>query len=222
MQTRVRDLEETAGSLARDLAPGVLWSHHETELKDGCNNDATRVTRFLKEGAYPHVTREEYYELKAGSHDLTLRLLLDLLWVTGGRVSEILALRARDLQRRRSRYQLQVLRSKRRKPVREALPLPMDLALRLEDFIRLRGLGEDQRLFPLSRTTAWRKIRTLGQEVLRRRVTPHMFRHGRVYDLAREGTHPFVIAKIVGHADLQTTLGYFHPGEEDLLEAMDR
>ena len=53
-------------------------------------------------------------------------------------------------------------------------------------------------------------------------MTPHMFRHGRVYHLAQQGTHPFVIAKIVGHTDLQTTMGYFHPSEDDLLEAMER
>ena len=180
------------------------------------------MTRFLRDGAYPHITREEYYELKAGSDDLNLRLLFDLLWITGGRISEILALRARDLQRRRSRYYLRVVRSKRRRPLHESLPLPIELGLRLEEFIRLRGLEDDQPLFSMSRSTAWRKIRKLGEEVLGRRVTPHMFRHGRVYDLARQGTHPFVIAKLVGHADLQTTLGYFHPGEEDLLEAIER
>lgn len=31
-----------------------------------------------------------------------------------------------------------------------------------------------------------------------------------------------MIAKIVGHTDLQTTMGYYHPNGDDLLDAMER
>ena len=182
---------------------------------------STRMTRFLKDGAYPHITRDEYYRLRAAADGIVLRLLLELLWTTGGRISEILALRRRDLRRRQERYLLDMPRLKRRKKLRDSLPLPVDLGLKLEDFVRLREIGDDRLLFSLSRTTAWRKIRLLGETVLDCRVTPHMYRHGRIYDLVQRGAHPFVIAKLVGHTDLQTTMGYFHPTEDDLMEAIE-
>ena len=110
----------------------------------------TRVNRFLKEGAYRHVTRAESQQLHAAADGVELRLLLELLWVTGGRISEVLALRRQDLVRRGQRYLLNVLRLKRRKSLREWLPLPIDLGLKLDDYVRLRGLSEEERLLPPS------------------------------------------------------------------------
>ncbi len=185
------------------------------------NGASTAVTRFLKNGEYPHITRNEYLQLRAATDTIELRLLLELLWITGGRVSEVLSLKRGDLQQRQRQFQLVMPRFKRRKLLHECLPLPMDLGLKLEDFARLRGLDEEQPFLSLSRTTAWRKIRKLGEDTLDRRVTPHMFRHGRVYDLVRQGKHPFIIAKLIGHADLQTTMGYYHPSEHDLREAIE-
>ncbi len=77
-------------------------------------------------------------------------------------------------------------------------------------------------LFTKSRVTVWRAVKQLGLKALGREIHPHMFRHGRVYDLARRGEHPFLIARAVGHVNIQTTLGYFHPGEEDIRNALSR
>ena len=42
-------------------------------------------------------------------------------------------------------------------------------------------------------------------------------------DFARtdQGKHPFVIVKLVGHADLQTAMGYCNPSEDDLRKAIE-
>ena len=180
----------------------------------------TRVERFLKRGAFPHVTREEYQRILAETTSIELRILLEVLWTTGARISEVLSLRARDLVRREGEYYLNVLRLKRRSPVRELLPIPLEMGLKLEDFVRLRGIGDEKELFCISRVTVWRNLRAIGERVLGREVYPHMFRHGRIYDLARQGRHPFVIARIVGHVNLETTMGYYHPGEDDIREAL--
>jgi len=185
--------------------------------------ESGRVQRFLRDGTYPHVTREEVYELYAAADGAELRLLLQLLWVTGGRISEVLALRARDLLRpAMGSYQLNMPRMKRRRTLREVLPVPAECGTAIASFLELTGRANDDPLIDMARNTAWRKVRALGQEVLDKRVTPHMFRHGRVYDLARERVHPFVIAKVVGHTDISTTMGYFHPTEQDILEAMEK
>ncbi len=115
-----------------------------------------------------------------------------------------------------------MVRLKRRKPLREALPIPLELGIKLEDYARLRGIGEDAPLFTRSRVTVWRSVRQLGRKALGREIHPHMFRHGRIYDLAQRGEHPFLIARAVGHVNIQTTLGYFHPGEDDIRNALSK
>ncbi len=181
-----------------------------------------QIQPYLEKGAFPHVTRSEYLSIMAETDNAETRLMIEILWITGSRVSEVLALCAGDLVRRGSDYNLNITRSKRRKPVKELLAIPADLGIKIEDYARLRGIRQDTRLFPVHRATAWRRIRTLGKKALGRdrEIHPHMFRHGRVYDLAQQGEHPFVIAKIVGHVCLQTTMGYFHPSEHDIRDAL--
>ncbi|MBF0232947.1 MAG: site-specific integrase [Desulfamplus sp.] len=179
-----------------------------------------RIRRFLKNGALPHITRDEYQKIHAACDNLEIRLLIEVLWTTGCRVSEALAINAQDIIRQENRYYLNALRLKRRKPIRELLPIPLDMGLKLDDYVRLKGMAADQPLF--KKSTVWRTIKSVGMKVIGREITPHMFRHGRVYDLAQHGQHPFIIAKVFGHVNLETTLGYFHPGEDDIRDALSQ
>lgn len=181
-----------------------------------------RIKPYLEKGDFPHVTYEEYLKLLCETDDIEFRLLLEILWITGSRISEALSLRATDLIRREKTYYLNVLRLKRKNSTRDMLPIPLELGIKIEDFLRLKGVKNNAALFSISRVTVWRTLKKIGKEVLNREIHPHMFRHGRVYDLVNKGEHPFVIAKIVGHVNLQTTLGYYHPCENDIRSALSR
>ncbi len=183
-----------------------------------------QIQPFLEKGAFPHITRSEYMQIMAETDSAETRLMIEILWTTGSRVGEVLALCAGDLVRRGSDYNLNITRSKRRKPIKELLAVPAELGIKIEDYARLRNIRQGTKLFPVHRVTAWRRIRALGKKALGsdREIHPHMFRHGRVYDLAQQGEHPFVVAKIVGHVCLQTTLGYFHPSENDIRDALGK
>ena len=180
------------------------------------------MQRFLEQGAYPHVTREEFLLILAASADLETRLLLEVLWTTGCRISEALSLSRASILRQGTQYSLNMTRLKRRKPLRETLPIPIEIGIKLDDYARLRGIEGEVPLFTKSRVTVWRAVKQLGREALHREIHPHMLRHGRIYDLARRGEHPFLIARAVGHVNIQTTLGYFHPGEEDIRNALSQ
>jgi integrase len=89
-------------------------------------------------------------------------------------------------------------------------------ALRL--FARARG--RRSRLFGASRVPAFRTLRSLGQKVLKRDISPHQLRHGRTYDLVGRSVHPVIASKAPGHASLSSILAYYHPTEEDLRKAL--
>ena len=48
------------------------------------------------------------------------------------------------------------------------------------------------------------------------KVTPHVFRHSFGTNAAARGANAFIIMKIMGHSDIQTTSRYTHPQPEDL------
>ena len=50
-----------------------------------------RITHWLEKGPYPHITREEYQRVLAQTTAIELRLLFEVLWTTGSRVSETLS-----------------------------------------------------------------------------------------------------------------------------------
>lgn len=164
----------------------------------------------------------EYLRLRDASTDLGFRFLLDILWLTGSRVSEGLALRPRDLHRVDGEYFLRILRLKHKQKKRHTLPVPFDFGTKLDDFVRLRQLAPDDPLFAFSRWTVRRRVQKLGERVLGRPAYPHMLRHGRCYDLACKGIHPFLVAKLLGHASIQTTLQYYHPDDQVLRDAISR
>ena len=52
--------------------------------------------------------------------------------------------------------------------------------------------------------------------------TPHTLRHSFATKAVRSGVSPFVLKKLLGHADIQTTMRYVHASDfDDLVAALD-
>ncbi len=81
---------------------------------------------------------------------------------------------------------------------------------------KVMGLSSGDKIIDMDRRAAWKVIQRTALKVLGRKVHPHMFRHGFVYAQVQEGHHPYLIAGMVGHASLSSTLSYFHPTTEEL------
>jgi integrase len=173
------------------------------------------------------------------------RLLLRTLWATGGRISEVLALRPIDVKR--DHLVLVNLKNPARPFKIAALPagqqtLPGDLLLHAREL----GLGERDPLFcsrqrrpdgsakPLSRQQAWNIVRaaSLRAEVLVLAVRdapshgkgepapvhPHLFRHARIRQLVRHtGSLPLAMAQ-AGWARLHAE--YLTVGAEEQIARM--
>jgi integrase len=191
------------------------------------------------------LTPEEVKAVIAAARTERDRLLLRALWATGGRVSEVLALRGQDV--RRDSLVLPNLKNPGRPTKRVFLAagdadLPGELLL----FQREQGLPPEAPLFSsrtrdpagrrraISRVQAWRLVRAAAARaqvhVLALRasryggagapapVHPHLFRHARVRQIVRQTRNLPLAQKQAGWARLQ--LAYLTLGDEEARELM--
>lgn len=144
-----------------------------------------------------------------------LRALIVVLWRSGLRISEALALEERDLNR--PAYSITVRQGKGGKRRVSAMDawgwheLERWLALRQQlpagaIFCILSGSTAGQ---PMSSTDARRQLRERATAAgLRRRVNPHSFRHEHAVELWREGIDVYAVQRQLGHARLDVTAEY--------------
>lgn len=141
--------------------------------------------------------------------------LLLLLYNTGARISEALAVRSSDLRLDRPR-QVRFLGKGRKERI---CPLWPETASALRRITRAEGnndvLFQSRQGTPLTRDGAayllqkYVRLATKSNSALRlRRVTPHMLRHSCAVALLQAGVDVTVIRDYLGHASVSTTSRY--------------
>jgi len=153
---------------------------------------------------------------------LRLACLLEVLYATGLRVSELIALPAAAARRDQ---RMLVVRGKGDKerlvPLNEAAKHAMrDYLARLAE----RGI-ESKWLFPsfgesghLTRQHAARELKALAAAtgIAAERVSPHVLRHAFASHLLQNGADLRIVQTLLGHADISTTQIYTHVLDERL------
>ena len=154
---------------------------------------------------------------------LRLACLLEVLYATGLRVSELIALPA-SAARRDER--MLVVRGKGGKE--RLVPLNQAAKRAMDEYLKLRAeakLDKSKWLFPsfgeaghLTRQHFARELKTLaGATGLRpTQVSPHVLRHAFASHLLHNGADLRVVQTLLGHADISTTQIYTHVLEERL------
>jgi integrase/recombinase XerD len=165
------------------------------------------------------------------SHPLTQRLraarlacLLETLYATGLRVSELVALPASAARRDQA---MLVVRGKGGKE--RLVPLNGAAKSAMADYLRLRdqagGDAQSKWLFPsfgeagyLSRQHFARELKGLAGSagIPAERLSPHVLRHAFASHLLHNGADLRVVQTLLGHADISTTQIYTHVLEERL------
>jgi len=178
----------------------------------------------------PHVTLTEAQAIWLEAKSASSRLLIKVLWFAGLRITEATRLTAGSLIREGYDYTLLVMSEKKKRKVGEIpqpdkLPLPQQLGIELDEYIKDNRIKPKQRLFPAHRSTYWRRIKACAKRAGLPNwdsIHPHSFRHGFIYDKASKGVHPYVLSKLARHEDLKTTLGYYQPTQDDLRKAINQ
>jgi integrase/recombinase XerD len=150
--------------------------------------------------------------------------LLEVVYATGLRVSELVALPSSAAQRDQ---RMLIVRGKGSKE--RLVPLNKQAKRAMSEYLELRATGErdakSKWLFPsfgeqghLTRQHFARELKALGQAcgIGPERLSPHVLRHAFASHLLHNGADLRVVQTLLGHADISTTQIYTHVLEERL------
>ena len=153
-----------------------------------------------------------------------LLCLLEVVYATGLRVSELVALPASSARRDQ---RILVVRGKGNKE--RLVPLNQAAKRAMDDYLKMRAETErdmqSKWLFPsfgeqghLTRQHFARELKALGQAcgIQPARLSPHVLRHAFASHLLHNGADLRVVQTLLGHADISTTQIYTHVLEERL------
>lgn len=212
----VRGLHKFAlaeGYLADDVAASVSPPQQAQHLPDTLSVD--EVSRMLE--AVP-------VDETATPVDLRDRALLELLYATGARISELMALQLDDVADLDGILVLTGKGSKQR-----LVPVGT-MAEKALEIYTVRGRpalarGTSHALFlnrrggALSRQTAWSVIKKAVERAgIEKRVSPHTLRHSFATHLLQGGADVRVVQELLGHASVTTTQIYTHLTADTLRE----
>jgi site-specific recombinase XerD len=156
------------------------------------------------------------------------KALLMVMYGAGLRISETVALKARDIDS--SRMLIHVRQGKGNKDRMVKLSAPLLAALRDAWRARPRDAGgtPTDRVFPrggnptepMHRNTAFRIVARVAKRAgITRRVGPHTLRHSYATHLLEAGTDLHTIQLLLGHAHFKTTTLYLHLSKTTLSAA---
>lgn len=158
------------------------------------------------------------------------KALIELLYATGLRVSELITLRAGDLNleeghltcigkgdKQRMVPMGQAAADWVRRYIRDGRPTLLKKRTSPWLFVNARDGG------PLSRVGFWKVLKAYGKSAgLSRDLSPHVLRHSFATHLLERGADLRMIQVMLGHADLSTTQIYTHVLEARLRAVYDR
>jgi integrase/recombinase XerD len=153
-----------------------------------------------------------------------LLCLLEVVYATGLRVSELVTLPSSAAQRDQ---RMLIVRGKGSKE--RLVPLNKQAKRAMSEYLELRATSDrdakSKWLFPsfgeqghLTRQHFARELKTLGQScgIGPERLSPHVLRHAFASHLLHNGADLRVVQTLLGHADISTTQIYTHVLEERL------
>jgi integrase/recombinase XerD len=151
------------------------------------------------------------------------RAMLETLYATGLRVSELVTLKLHAVN-----LQAGVVRALGKGSKERLVPLGEEAVHWIERYVRearppLKGRRETDALFitargaGMTRQAFWHLIRRYGARAIPgKRLSPHVLRHAFATHLINHGADLRVVQMLLGHADISTTQIYTHVARERL------
>lgn len=144
------------------------------------------------------------------------KAMLELMARAGLRVSEVAALRMKDVTISQRKGEVLVRYGKGMKE--RNIPLGRQIRQALQDYFLVRPKSVSDWLFlsrslkPLSARDIQRMVHSAALKAgTRRRITPHLLRHTFATRALRSGVDIATLSRLLGHETLATTARYLHP-----------
>ena len=199
-------------------------------MRDQLNDD---LSLFNRVGCrkYLNATERRHFLDRAEFASPLVRLFCLVLGRSGGRISEVLALTPATVDLELGVVNFRTLKRRKTGIVRQ-VPLPSGLLDELGQHFGIRACQRDavrahERLWPWSRTTAWRHVKEVmaAADIVGVHGTPKGLRHGFGVNAFQSNVPPHLVQRWLGHASLRTTVIYadvIGPDERAFAERMWR
>jgi len=166
----------------------------------------------------PYLVKPEVLRLLDAEKHPMYRLMLDLMWTTGARISEVLALTPASFIDDGYDFGviLKTLKQRPGRPTKKALqrspkryvPI-MDFALqdRIQSYLYAGHFRKTERIFPMARQTVNRHIHALVERVggAPFSISCHTFRHSFAIHLLLHGRPLKYVSQLLGHKSMDST-----------------
>lgn len=158
----------------------------------------------------------------SGTDDLSIRnrAMLELLYATGLRVSELISLKFDNVNLEECFVRIIGKGNKER-----LVPFGHKAKIFLERYLRIRKKINSEYLFltrlkkPISRIEFWRQLKEISIKAgIMKNITPHTLRHSFATHLLTAGTDIRFVQEMLGHSSISTTQIYTHVSQERLKE----
>jgi integrase/recombinase XerD len=139
------------------------------------------------------------------------KLLLQMMWVTGGRISDVLSIRSEDIDFINLTIRFYV----KKRNIWHTLSIDSDIALIISNYIRawkvegvlFKGFGKGEKA--ITRQYVNQMLKDYSEIAGMRKIHPHLFRHGLATYLLSQGVPMEVISFRLNHSSTLTTAMYY-------------
>jgi len=166
-----------------------------------------------------YLTEEDVRQLVEACKKERDRLLIILLYQTGARISEALALTPASIRNFEGKPALEIVGKGRKLRM---VALPVNLKEKLESYAYRAGIEPRGRFFDINRSRAWQILNEAREAAgMEKRVFPHLLRHSDAIIRLRKTGNPKALQYHLGHNSPAMTLRYLSTlTQEDALRVM--
>jgi integrase/recombinase XerD len=161
------------------------------------------------------LSREEVNSMISAARNVNHRLIMQIGYSAGLRVSEIISLRWRDIDLERNLIHIKRAKGKKDRIVMLSMKVKdslMNLAPAKSEFVFLTNRGGQY-----SPRTIQKFIADTARKVgLMKKITPHTLRHSFATHLLERGTDIRYIKDLLGHSDIRTMLIYTRVSDRNI------
>ena len=232
----LRKENKSAATISRTLAAIRAFYQYlikENKIED---NPAKRIALPKIEKKVPRILSQDQINSlldqpnRKDSKGIRDRAMLELLYATGIRVSELISLKVSDINLQQGYIMCRDAQKERTIPIGRTAVSALQAYLSEVRHVLLRN-SADMTLFvncngyPMTRQGFWKILKTYAHAAnISEEITPHMLRHSFAAHLVQNGANLKSVQQMLGHSDISTTQVYMHLNRntEDLMDVYQK
>ena len=146
-------------------------------------------------------------------------MLFSLLWNTGARISEVLALKREDVKDFEKQIYFRTL--KKQREASRYVPINEAMYSVLSTYINENGIGSSSLLFDITKVAVHKELKNVCKAIgLPSWIHTHTFRHSFAINCLNCGMHINTLKEILGHESIETTMVYLKVFQPEIREQL--